>query len=106
MIAVLVAIFGVAVLAGISFVANQRFNSHSHLPMQWGFDGRVNWSAPRILALSFTPILASIILFGIAFVIILPAGRPEQGEEIILFVVSLGFVAVHLFHLFLMRANL
>lgn len=46
-----------AVLAGIAVCANFALPAGDYLPMQWGITGKVNWSAPRKLALSIIPAL-------------------------------------------------
>ncbi|MEG8223991.1 hypothetical protein OSJ57_25880 [Sphingomonas sp. HH69] len=49
------------VMIGLSIRANVRFRQEKKLPMQWRLSrseplaSSVNWSAPRVLALSFTP---------------------------------------------------
>lgn len=46
-----------AILAGIAVCANFVLPAGDYLPMQWGLSGKVNWSAPRKLALAVMPAL-------------------------------------------------
>lgn len=70
--------------------------------MQWGFDGKPTWSAPRAWALAFTPGLASIVLLSIA---VLPASTQEDRLGALAFIGG-SFVAAHLFHLWLIKRRL
>lgn len=58
MIVLGVAVLFGAILIGLSFWANARFRGEERLPMQWSLSGTVNWSAPRLVALGFGPVLA------------------------------------------------
>ncbi|MCB2076226.1 MAG: hypothetical protein H6978_00020 [Gammaproteobacteria bacterium] len=108
MVQSLLAILAIAVLIGMSFRANARFREESRLPMQWGFDGSVNWTAPRRLALSLTPVLGSIILAAATASTLLLAPRPGQAGKAIpvILILGLGFIAVHGLHLWLIRRTL
>ncbi len=63
---------------GLSVMADQRLKDRSRLPMQWGFDGRPTWSAPRRVALALTPLLG-----GIGFLLItsIRLVQPETTAE-------------------------
>lgn len=82
------------ILAGLSLVANARFRDRDRLPMQWSLTGRVNWSAPRKIALTFTPALAALLLSVTALT--LPA-NPAKATN--LGILAVAFVATHLLHL-------
>ncbi|MBK0024390.1 hypothetical protein IAE29_22810 [Ochrobactrum sp. S46] len=53
-----VGLSGLIVTGIISIWANSLFKHLEQLPMQWGAAGQVNWSAPRLVALSFFPALS------------------------------------------------
>ena len=100
-----VAIFATALLPAMSLRANRRFNMEPRLPMQWGLDGSVNWTAQRRTALAFTPILAGICLTGI--VALTAFLKPRAGQEDFVapvnFFVAMVFVGAHALHLWLIR---
>ena len=68
----------VLVAFGLSAMADRRLKDHSRLPMQWGFDGRATWSAPRRLALVMTPLLAGV---GFLLITIIRLTAPEPEAE-------------------------
>lgn len=96
------------VMVGLSVRANSRFRAEARLPMQWSISGSVNWTAPRIVALSFTPVLTIGIL--IFFVIASKTMQPRPGQEgdVVPALLAMGtcFVAAHLFHLWLIGRTL
>ncbi|WP_310105739.1 hypothetical protein [Sphingomonas sp. BE138] len=97
-----------AVLLRMSLRANFRFQNESRLPMQWWIDGSVNWTAPRPLALAFTPVLAVIVLVGtVLSTIFLEPHRGQANLEIpVILTLALTFVGVHALHLALMARTL
>lgn len=94
-----IAASGVLVLALMSLMANRKFRDRDRLPMQWSLDGKVNWSAPRRIALAFTPALAALVLFAAAFKF---SGDSGQAPWVLL-VMVLAFVAAHMLHLRLLE---
>ena len=103
-VAMLIAAAAVALLAAMSLHANARFRGERRLPMQWWLDGSVTWTAPRPVALAFTPVLAALCAT------LLPlanraAGQkpPEPGEVAI---AAVAFIAVHALHLWLIGRTL
>ena len=58
----LIAVAAGAALSALGVWANGRFASLDRLPMQWSLSGEVNWSAPRVAALAFVPVLAALLL--------------------------------------------
>ena len=86
-------------LALMSVAANRRFRDRDRLPMQWSLDRKVNWSAPRPIALAFTPALAAVVLIAVA---LLPADDPAIRFRVLL-AVAAAFVGVHLLHLRLLE---
>ncbi|BAV64664.1 hypothetical protein [Sphingobium cloacae] len=100
MIVLSLAVIFAVILAGLSIWANARFRHHERLPMQWSLTGAVNWTAPRALALSLVPALATGML---AFIAVLALNvRPRAGQENMVLPVTImigaTFIAVHLFH--------
>lgn len=57
----------VLVLAAMSLALARRAPAEMKLPMQWGLNGRLIWSAPRNIALSITPLLAAFTLMPSAW---------------------------------------
>ena len=100
-------VFGSAMVA-LSVSANLRFRNEARLPMQWSWSGTVNWSAPRVPALMFTPALAIFVL--ILFVAGAMNFDPRPGQEGMVLPALIGvgciFVAVHVFHLWLSEKSL
>lgn len=108
MIVPVIAVAFAAIMIGLSVRANSRFRDDERLPMQWSISGSVNWTAPRIIALSFTPALAIgvLIFFVIGSVTMQP--RPGQEGAAIPTLLGLGgcFIAAHVFHLWLIGGTL
>lgn len=98
----------VSVICLLAYRANIRFHSESRLPMQWGFTGAVNWSAPRRLALAFMPILSAALLGFLTFLSMNFA--PRAGQEGLIFpvliVMGTTLVAVQLFHFWLIERTI
>lgn len=99
----------VAVLVTASVWADRRFRRAARLPMQWSLTGEVVWSAPRRIALAFTPALAAIILGAIA-VLVFISGAPRPGQEgmgpLVVLMVGLVFAGIHALHLGLIEKSL
>ena len=101
MIQAVIALFALLTLIGMSLRANRKFAGERRLPMQWSMSGTVNWTAPRPLALSFTPMLAGLVLVAATAATIMTEPRPGQegmAVPVILFL-SAAFLAVHSLHL-------
>lgn len=88
-----------AILFGLSILAERRWRVHERLPMQWGFHGQVNWTAPRRIALSCTPLLAAICLFAIALQMDLVSQAPANAIVRVTGIVAAAFLFAHLLHL-------
>lgn len=96
-------LFTLFALVAISLRANQTLPPSSKLPMQWGLDGRPYWSAPRRVALSFTPLLY--LLTAVPMALLLPQ---QWGPEVpvmlgVFGVVAAGFIGGHIFHIWLIQ---
>lgn len=100
-----VSFFAIALLFAMSLRANHRCKMEPRLPMQWGLDGSVNWTAPRRTALAFTPILAGVCLAAI--VALTAFLEPRAGQEDLVvpvnFFVAMVFVCAHALHLWFIR---
>jgi hypothetical protein len=71
--------------------------------MQWSLSGSVNSTAPRSLALAFTPVLAASILAAATIASITIGPRLGQEGEVVpaIIALSLCFVAGHALHLWM-----
>jgi hypothetical protein len=102
MVELLIALSAILVLSVISIRADKRLRSEARLPMQWSFSSEVNWTAPRRIALAFTPILAGLILTAVSLSVLL-SDDPRSGQEgfgaPVVLVIGLVFIGVHLLHL-------
>jgi hypothetical protein len=108
MVQACIAVLAVIALIVMSLRANRRFMQNRRLPMQWSTSGSVNWTAPRLLALAFTPLLAAVVLLGATIATITTTPRPgQEGFEVpVIMVLSLGLVAAHALHLWLIKKML
>jgi hypothetical protein len=102
------AVIAVVLLTAMSLRANRHFKTEHRLPMQWLLDGSVTWTAPRAVALAFTPVLAAVCLTAMAALTAFGRTRPGQEDLVIpLFIlVALVLLGVHAFHLGLMQRTL
>jgi hypothetical protein len=108
MIEAFIAALAACVLVLMSVRANRRFRHVERLPMQWLLDGSVTWTARRLVALAFTPVLAGIVLAATVWLMTTLTPRPGQEGFAIptLIFVALVFVGAHAFHLWLIRKSL
>lgn len=100
-------LFG-AFIVGLSLRANNRFRNFGRLPMQWSLTGSVNWSAPRIVALSFIPATAAMILCLFVFLALNVTPRAGQEHLVlpILVVIGSAFIAAQFLHHWLIAKTL
>lgn len=98
-----VALVGIAVLVFMSMRANQRFRDHDRLPMQMDWHGAATWTAPRILALLFTPMLSVLVLgLAVAGTIVSEPRAGQEGLEVpVILMLALGLIGAHAFHLWI-----
>lgn len=101
--AIVIACVTMAALVWLSLRADRRLQHVERLPMQWSLNGQPTWSAPRRLALSFTPVLATVVL--IAAVISVATLEPHPGQDgleipVVLFLAA-SLLATHVFHLWM-----
>jgi hypothetical protein len=103
MAAFLIAMVAITALISMSRWANRRFEHLVRLPMQWSLDGKANWTAPRRLALAFTPALGGVVLLLIAGLTTVTRLREgQEGYELpVVLLVATTFVAIHGLHLWL-----
>ena len=105
MFALVLALAFVVVLAAMSWRFARGLPREMRLPMQWGFDGRPTWRAPRDVALSFTPVLAALTLLATALASLLGSleGADAQRYFGVLIVMGLAWIGAHALHLRLVR---
>ena len=103
-----VAVVAVVVLIAMSYRANLKFRHEDRLPMQWSFSGSVNWTAPRPIALAFTPTLATFILVAVVALSVFVEPRPgQEGLEVpVIAFIALVFIGSHALHLWLVDKSL
>ncbi|WP_334164832.1 hypothetical protein [Phenylobacterium sp.] len=103
-----IAILALVTLAAMSLTANARFRAERRLPMQWSRTGAVNWTAPRPLALAFTPLLAALCLSATAASATFIPSRPgQEGLVIPALIAAAGvFIGAHALHLWLIARTL
>ena len=108
MIQACIAALTICVLAAMSIRANRRFRNEDRLPMQWSFSGSVNWTAPRAVALAFTPVLAAVVLLATVSLTTFLQPRPGQEGLVIPTNIFMAFVFVsaHALHLRLIENTL
>jgi len=104
----IVSMFFVLVITLLAYRANTHFQNETHLPMQWGLSGKVNWSAPRHLALGFMPVLAVALLGFVTFMAMNVPPRAGQEHQVlpVSVIMGAGLVAVQLFHFWLVERTL
>ena len=85
-----------------SVAAYALFPPASRLPMQWNLSGGVNWFAPRLVALAFTPVLA---FCSLACVWAISDSRGSDTEATIL-IIAITFCLAHAIHLWFVRKHL
>ncbi len=90
-----IAALTLGILAALSLAAERRWRMHARLPMQWGLGGQINWTAPRRVALAFTPTLAAVMLFG-------PLILSDAAITRSIAIGSAAFIFAHLLHLALL----
>jgi hypothetical protein len=92
-------VFGIAlaVMAGVSIYFAGRVTA-PRLPMQWGFDRKPTWFAPRLVALWFSVGLAVLVRL---FILVLETHAPEKLNKaslgLILF--SVIIATAHVIHM-------
>jgi hypothetical protein len=97
-----IAVIAVSLLVLLSVQADKRFRNRKRLPMQWSLGGHVTWTAPRRVALVFTPALAALVLIGTA-VAVQVSGDPKPGQEgfgpPVMLLMAVAFLGAHALHL-------
>jgi hypothetical protein len=84
----------IAFMAGCSLYFRPRIKS-DRIAMQWGFDGKPTWSAPKEIGLWVTVLIALFTRFLIwAAMTYFP--QTVHGAELGLLLASIGFVVSHL----------
>lgn len=98
----------IALMCLVATRANDRFRTHARLPMQWGWHGQVNWTAPRKVALAFMPALAVLVLGLHSALSMITVPRPGQAHLVlpILILTGLTLLAIQAFHLWIIARTL
>lgn len=103
-----VILVGVTTTIALARLANMRFRHESRLPMQWGLDGKVTWTAPRLVALAFIPVIATGMLGVLA--VLSQTLAPRAGQEALVWPTMLGsgalFLVIQLVHIGLIARTL
>ena len=89
------------IMANISLVAFRRIPPGTPTPAPWGFGGAQGSRTPRLLAVTFTPVVAFLVSVGLLYVAWTHAGADSQAVLIFgarALVASL-FALVHVTHL-------
>ncbi len=108
MASTLIFVFFGLIMSGLAILANTRLRSEDRLPMQWWLDGEVTWSAPRHIALAFTPALALVIFATLSFLSSSMSPRTGQEDMVLPGFIGIGitFVLAQLFHFWLIQKTL
>jgi hypothetical protein len=89
---VIIAIGTVIVMGVLAAYANRTIAPDvAKVPMQWSLTGKVNWTAPRVIAFAFIPVLAAVVLSAILL------GSRAQNADIAL--MGGVFLACQLLHI-------
>jgi len=98
--------FGLIGIA-IAIRANAALRNEDRVPMQWSVTGQVNWTAPRLVGLAFSPVLTIGVLGLVCFKSLGPT-RPGQEHLVVPVMLISGAVltAIQLLHLWLVFKTL
>lgn len=107
MIVPAISLFFCLLAVGIAIRANSSFRDEVRLPMQWSITGKVNWTAPRVVGVSFFPVVT---IFVLALIWVASLGPTKPGQEglVVPIVLATGtiLVAIQLLHLWLASRTL
>lgn len=84
-----------AAMLAISGVAYLLLPRGARVPMQWDLAGKPTWTAPKLIAVLFSPILSLFVLLGTSFA---SASNPQKVEAILVLIAGV-FLVVHVLHL-------
>jgi len=98
--------FGLIGIA-IAIRANAALRHEDRVPMQWSVTGQVNWTAPRLVGLAFSPAL-TIGVLGLVCLASPHHTRPGQEHLVVPMTLISGTVltAIQLLHLWLVFRTL
>ncbi len=107
MVVPIIALFFGLISIAIAIRANASLRQQDRVPMQWGINGEVNWTAPRLIGLSITPAIAIGILILFCLAIRYPTHPSQENLRIPALLVSgAGLVAAQILHLWLIFKTL
>ncbi|MDR6626775.1 hypothetical protein [Caulobacter segnis] len=94
-------IAALAIIAATAQGAWKRVPKGVAVPMQWGFDGKPTWRAPKALGLLFIPVVSIAVL--LSFTLTQATFTHDPTQAMIIFLVRATTAAIlalaHLFHL-------
>ena len=89
-------------LVAVSLAAVVILPANARLPMQWGLNGKPTWYASKLVALSFTPILACIVFAALLAPMLLGEdGTSKPNLDASMRVAAGIFLIVHVIHVWL-----
>ncbi|GAN53865.1 hypothetical protein [Tanticharoenia sakaeratensis] len=94
-LSLLIAVATMITLTTMSVVTGRKLIGARLVPMQWGLDGRPSWSAPRSVALAFTPALAATTLTLMMFPTVVVPHAMGVWYFGVTAVICIFFIAVH-----------
>ncbi len=97
----IVSVLTLAVLVAASVYADRHLPAAERLPMRWGMTGRVLRTAPRRVALAFTPVLAACMFMALA---VMDREVDGAGDRVVR-ILAPSFVLAHAFHLWLIHRH-
>lgn len=107
MVVPIIALFFGLISIAIAIRANALLRQQDRVPMQWGINGEVNWTAPRLIGLSITPAITIGILILFCLAIRYPTHSSQENLRIPALLVSgAGLVAAQILHLWLIFKTL
>ncbi len=93
--------FAIIVMLVVSAIAFAKVPKGSRLPMQWGFGGQVNWSAPAKWAVLIIPALAVLTVGALGLLLDENSNSaPALVHTLAALIISVTFILIHIGHLY------
>lgn len=93
-----IAIGALTAMVLVSLIAARAFPKGARVPMQWGVTGQPTWYAPVWLGVSFSPILASLVI-GLAAALTFVNDKALNDFSPAVPAIAILFFVVHVVHL-------
>lgn len=90
---------------GLSLRERKLYDPKDRIPMSWGLDGAVGWSARRDLALFFWPVFVAIVLIFIFVMIVATNLSDHKSGYITIAVNGLVMIAIQIVHFHFARKS-